>query len=53
MNVIFEAAGEKEGGGQRVGRGGREREGVGLGGWPGEESILQRWQMCPHARESI
>lgn len=35
MNVIFEAAGEKEGGGQRVGRGGKERE-VGLEGGGGQ-----------------
>lgn len=51
MNVIFEAAGEKEGGGRGLGI--RVCGVAGVVGWPGEESILQRWQMCPHARESI
>lgn len=52
MNVIFEAGvrGRKEG--ERVGHKRGER-GSSKRGVAGEESILQRWQMCPHARESI
>lgn len=45
MNVILKQ--EREGGRERVGHEGRKV------GEAEEESILQSWQMCPHARESI